>query len=929
MQFLPTGIGASSIFVALVLVLGAQPSAADSLVATRSQPVREIAHNVAISVDGGIATYRVRRTFANAGKVTDQVYLEIDLPYGAAATGLRIRAHDRWYDGELMAAEKAEALYRELTGLGPHRPKDPAWLYWLWTDKLGLQIFPVLAGQTSTVEYTLTAPTRYQNGRMVVFYPRTEAATETDEEADEEAEETDAAGTATNESAAPSLFAKLFSAAARQRIAQLCARGGCALSSPTGATMVADLSEGIAPGELLGGLGTAGTNDALQTDFPADPLRVSKLANPVITVKPSWGDAATLLRVDGNRFSVDTPFILTIPDVPPWQREHADELEASAGYVASVISVAPTRQTQQLATEVTLVVDIEHTWRGDIRLQLLTPTGELLDVVGEADQPWGGRENDLRMSQVISLPEPMPAAGTWRLIVSDHVPTDAGVLRAWSLRFGPGNTAAQASATDTPLFIQDAPYNPDDSGVATIEIAAPTIDIVAGRLGRVDVIADKQIARFELDTAAELLPAPKGAHVVFAVDASHSQQAKGIAAQLRLIKAYASHLPDASFEIVSYRRRASRVFGKWQPAATVAIALDKAVAAGGFAPGNGSALDAAATLATEILRGDTAPTRLVFLTDDLLRPGFHNRDALAALAGLPPRAIVHVATVKLDESADEVTFVRDDTLPRGVLATRHRGIAVTLDGLGGSGEKRLGAVALHLVRPTQIDNFRVVGWPEVDGDNEEIPDSLKEGTGLRLMGIAGNAAPTRVQLRGKIWSDDFTRTVTVNQRFSIATAGWLFSEDEYGEFSDEEQYKVAMYGRAVSPVTSYLAIEPGTRPSYDGFEHAGIGLGGFGAAGFGAGGDGARGIRRQAPDLRALIDTAACRKVARGPADKVTLVIDTTFAEIVDVRAHANSGGSPAFYACVVEATWAAVLDQRFDLEREAYEVEFAAEDAP
>src|ERR1043165_9917192 len=118
------------LLVALVATAGI--ARADELTATLEQPIAEVAHTVDITIADGVATYKVRRQFANRGKRADEASLAIDLPYGAAATGLRIRARDRWYDGDLMER-----------------------------DKLHLQVFPVLPGQVSTVEYTLTVPTRY------------------------------------------------------------------------------------------------------------------------------------------------------------------------------------------------------------------------------------------------------------------------------------------------------------------------------------------------------------------------------------------------------------------------------------------------------------------------------------------------------------------------------------------------------------------------------------------------------------------------------------------------------------------------------------------------------------------------------------------------------------------------------------------------
>ena len=158
-------------------VVGAGLARADILRATLEQPMFEVSHTVDVRIEDGVAVYKVKRQFANPGKVADEARLEIDLPTGAAATGLRIRAKDRWYDGELMEREKAAKLYQELTGFGAAQPKDPALLAWMWADKLSLQVFPVMPGQVSTVEYTLTVPTRYAGGRYWVSYPRTAAAT--------------------------------------------------------------------------------------------------------------------------------------------------------------------------------------------------------------------------------------------------------------------------------------------------------------------------------------------------------------------------------------------------------------------------------------------------------------------------------------------------------------------------------------------------------------------------------------------------------------------------------------------------------------------------------------------------------------------------------------------------------------------------------
>jgi hypothetical protein len=98
--------------------------------------------------------------------------LWINLPYGAAATGLRIRSGKRWYKGDLLKRDVAAERYEKLTGLGAAIPRDPALLQWVWTDQLRLQLFPIPPEGTATVEYTLTSPTNYAGGRYSFSYAR-------------------------------------------------------------------------------------------------------------------------------------------------------------------------------------------------------------------------------------------------------------------------------------------------------------------------------------------------------------------------------------------------------------------------------------------------------------------------------------------------------------------------------------------------------------------------------------------------------------------------------------------------------------------------------------------------------------------------------------------------------------------------------------
>lgn len=824
-------------WLALLVSLIASSARADQLRSTLGQPLREISHTVDVTIVDGIATYKVRRVFANPSKVADEAGLVIKLPYGAAATGLRIRARDRWYDAELLEAELAQKRYHELTGIGRFAPKDPALLSWMWSDQLYLQLFPVLPGSTSTVEYTLTVPTDYSRGRIFLSYPRTGAGEEEEEDSEQTADD----------------------------------------------------------------------------ELP--------LAAPVVTLRPSWGDATTQVLIDGQRAAPDTPLVLpTELTLSPWAAE--EDSTGSAGYGASTIDVEANQRTATVFSEVHVKVDIEHTYRSDLQVALITPQGERLDVLSDEKVAGDGGSNDVRGDYKIALPKGTQTAGKWHLVVSDHARLDAGRLAQWSLRFGEGAKALAFESLDTPVFIPDAPDSENSAGSASFELAAAPITTLNARLGSVTASTGHAFSRLEIDMAAELQPLPKKAQLVFVVDASHSQGSEGIDAQLAIASAYLSHVPDAEVELVLYRRFAQQLFQGFIPVSTFEQRLAQARQQGLLAPGNGSHLDHGAQLASKLLATRKGPLRMVITTDLLLRPSFLTKHGLAALTQLPTRAIVHVVNYGLYET-NWASMSRADNELLGPLATKHHGIYAWIEGSNDGHSKQLRSELLGLVRPTTIDNVVVSGF-ESKWNGTDADSVLYEGRGERVM-LAVESAPEAITIRGKIWSDPYRRVVHAKTRFSRATAGWVFSEDEHGELTDAEMMRVAKMGRAVSPVTSYLAIEPGVRPSPIGLPEmeSGSGYVSGSGSGYGRGSGGFHSKDRVPPNLMALVANEAARCIAlhKPAADwSLTLSIDTTYREIVDVQPTTRA---TALHTCLLEAVWATQLNERFIQERDHFDLMF------
>ncbi len=787
---------------AIAMIAAAGSSAlADELIATRNQELDEVSHTVTVRLLEGVATYTVQRQFQNRGKLAEEARLSIHLPAGAAATGLRIRASGKWHTGELLDREVAAERYRELTGAGVYDPKDPALLYWISASELRLQMFPVFPGTTSTVEYTLTVPTRYAAGRYWLTYPRVDPT-------------------------APARF---------------------------------------------------GTR---------------KLVDPVVAVHPGWMPSAGGLVIDGKPAEPGKPIALAPPGRPPWPSAGMDDSDALVPYSVSAIDVPASRGDLRY-TSAKLRVELHHPSPSDLSLGLLVPTGELLHV-SDAD---AGAPDTPAVFDVRLLEATRPA-GRWRLVVRGGGAESAGALVRWSLAFG-DRTFGSA---DTPVFLHGGR---DGQAVAAIGVEAPPMAAWSGRLGRVVASGAHAFSRLELDVAPRVSAVPKRAQVVFVLDASYSAGPQLLDAQLAIVRAYLAHVPDAELEVVAVRRTARRLFGRFVTAAEAPRLLDAAVRAGALALGNGSALDDGARLAASLLAGRAGPQRVVLATDEMLRPALTDAAALASLAALAPDAVVHVV-VPSAAGGDLPSLERDDAAGLAVLATGHHGILARVSGLPAKAPD-LEPVVLELVRPTRIEQVAIAGTSPLS-----VPDVLREGEGVRLFeaGLTAAAAPAAVSLTGKLWSDPIRLDLTAGAAFSTATAAFVFGADLYTDLSEAEQRTVALAGRAVSPVTSYLAIEPGVRPSKIGLEEGegGFGWGAIGSGSYGTlgGAGGLRGRAMDVLDLASLIPTDACvRRHAPSGSWSVQLAIHTTKDEIVDVEPATRND---PLAACLAEAAWSVRL---------------------
>ncbi len=120
----------------------------------------------------------------------------------------------------------------------------------------------------------------------------------------------------------------------------------------------------------------------------------------------------------------------------------------------------------------------------------------------------------------------------------------------------------------------------------------------------------------------------------------------------------------------------------------------------------------------------------------------------------------------------------------------------------------------------------------------------------------------------------------------------------------------------MSPVTSYLAIEPGVRPSTEGLtldeSSGGLGISGIGEGGGGMGYGSSHGALGGSsgfdPEAFLQKQVAAKWEHCKGEVGKATVSLETHYVEVADVTIKLDDP-EPEKYDCLNEAAWS--LDLR------------------
>ncbi|MFC1852727.1 C1 family peptidase [candidate division CSSED10-310 bacterium] len=127
------------------------------------------------------------------------------------------------------------------------------------------------------------------------------------------------------------------------------------------------------------------------------------------------------------------------------------------GYAACFVEYAGSGPSNSLAVS----VDITHTWIGDLKVVLTTPSSQTVTLHNQT----GYSADDIHTTYSVSGWDGV-WQGTWTLNVADHVGQDTGTLDNWSISATPvGGSTHDASATDTPIAIPDANSNGINSNI--------------------------------------------------------------------------------------------------------------------------------------------------------------------------------------------------------------------------------------------------------------------------------------------------------------------------------------------------------------------------------------------------------------------------------------------------------------------------------
>lgn len=450
-----------------------------------------------------------------------------------------------------------------------------------------------------------------------------------------------------------------------------------------------------------------------------------------------------------------------------------------------------------------------------------------------------------------------------------------------------------------------------------LSVAPITTNLLDGALASVPINPQKNLVHYHIGAAPRLGTVPAGAHVVVLVDASRSLSDYEAAAELAMARALVKHFPGGRIAVMPFDRRAHVPPNGFVSVGQARSTLKTMT----IERHNGSHVDEALAQADSMLAKapSSATKRILLLTDTRTRAEVTPDMLKSKLA--KSGALLHVGVVSSTYSS---AVVREDDHAWNAVTRPSGGLVWNASiNTNEPDEKRDEIVFEEWARPKRIHHFSV--RPQgMEKEQLGFPDTLDEGQGIEDLRLPATSVDT-VEVTGELWATPIKKVFARDDSEAQRWAGLFFGTHLYNDITEKEMMPLAMLGKVVSPVTSYLAIEPGVRPSTEGleeFEGSGIGFG----SGFGSSRDRLHGMGRiKYPDdketfLRRELEKGLAACGGNGRKAKATL--ETTVAEIVAIKAavEGEAAGS-ALTTCFEESAWNIYLRGDFLADHEVFNI--------
>ncbi|MFI7703944.1 proprotein convertase P-domain-containing protein [Nonomuraea sp. NPDC049480] len=170
----------------------------------------------------------------------------------------------------------------------------------------------------------------------------------------------------------------------------------------------------------------AGALAVLSQALPDAPL------TQLETALKTTGKSIAYSGLTTPRIQVDSAVLGQAPDPDAWSIPYYENMKDTAipdhGTVTSSIAVTGLLGSAPATTEV--YVDIHHTWRGELKIDLIAPDGKVYPL--QANDPNDSADILHETYQVNASAS--PASGTWKLRVQDVEWVDTGYIDGWWIR---------------------------------------------------------------------------------------------------------------------------------------------------------------------------------------------------------------------------------------------------------------------------------------------------------------------------------------------------------------------------------------------------------------------------------------------------------------------------------------------------------------